>query len=578
MKKFLIGLFLYFPFVVWAQPAPPSDLSGQELRSWLKTNWYDGSHRELTYSQARIAMYGTVDVQDDGNVYCVYTGFNQPSRDNETFLDPINAEHSIPQSFFNSNLPMQSDIHHLYPTHGNVNSARGNDPFSEITDTSTDTWYTGNSSGIQTSSSIPSSNIDAYSEKDANAFEPREDHKGDLARTIFYFYTVYPSQAGNIENIVGGGNLDILLQWHEEDPVDAWELQRNDRVETAQGNRNPYIDYPEIACRAWNLSCSSASSPVITIEENLSDFGVVAFGNASTAQSYTVSGSDLSGDITITASTGFEIALVNDDNEFSESLVLTSNSGTVANTEVFVRFKPAANTNAVVNGTITHTSSGADSQTINVSGTEADESAVPSVSFSGNAVSIDPIDNYRIGININNPGASSGNISIEVILTLNLTYGTNGFVTNPALENETIIIPFSGQETQVNLDVNFGESVYATVSKRLTFSIKADENYDIGTNTTFELTINPGEEEVVTGLDIKEGVIKIYPNPVNDVLSISNSAAYDRIEVYTQQGRKIYTSASVQTIEVSKWKRGIYYMLLFDKNTFTTHKIVVNHN
>ena len=42
-----------------------------------------------------------------------------------------------------------------------------------------------------------------------------------------------------------------LRKWHQEDPVDAEEISRNDRVEKAQGNRNPFIDNPRLATRIW---------------------------------------------------------------------------------------------------------------------------------------------------------------------------------------------------------------------------------------------------------------------------------------------------------------------------------------
>ena len=162
---------------------------------------------------------------------------------------------------------MVSDLFHLFPTHETVNGARSNYPFNGITDSQTDKWYivNGDNSGLTVLTSIPTSNIDDYSELKSNTeFEPREDHKGDAARAIFYFYTMYPTQAGAITDLA---NLDTLYKWHTDDPVNAWEDQRNDRVENKQGNRNPYIDYPDIACRAWGITCPSSglqftSSPV----------------------------------------------------------------------------------------------------------------------------------------------------------------------------------------------------------------------------------------------------------------------------------------------------------------------------
>jgi endonuclease I len=65
---------------------------------------------------------------------------------------------------------------------------------------------------------------------------------------------MYPGRGRPIEQIAADG-LPALLAWHNADPPDARELRRNARVEAEQGNRNPYVDHPDIACRAWELPC-----------------------------------------------------------------------------------------------------------------------------------------------------------------------------------------------------------------------------------------------------------------------------------------------------------------------------------
>jgi len=244
MKKtsLILSVLFFFSFAIFAQTQPPSNLSGQELKTWLKTNWFDGKHIALTYTGAKSIMYDYIDIRPDGKVHCVYSGS----------IGSINCEHTIPQSFFGEALPMKSDIFHLYPTNSSVNSARGHLPFAEIPDDQTNKWYSTNtSSAMTTITTKPTSDIDSYSELiTSKSFEPREDHKGDVARSAFYFYTMYPTQAGDISKLC---NLATLLAWNEADPVDAWELQRNSRTAEKQGNRNPYIDYPELANRAWKV-------------------------------------------------------------------------------------------------------------------------------------------------------------------------------------------------------------------------------------------------------------------------------------------------------------------------------------
>jgi hypothetical protein len=159
---------------------------------------------------------------------------------------------------------MVSDIHHLFPTYGNWNSTRSNYPFAEITDSQTQKWMANSSE----QTSVPTSNISAYSEYASQKFEPREDQKGNTARAIFYFYTMYPTQAGAMSQV---GDINVLYQWHLQDPVDAAEISRNNKIEQYQGDRNPYIDYPQSVATAWNLSGGGTGGgtnpPVVTGSE-----------------------------------------------------------------------------------------------------------------------------------------------------------------------------------------------------------------------------------------------------------------------------------------------------------------------
>ncbi len=249
MKIFVAVAFILFSVFSFAGPLPPDDLSGQALRVWLKENWHEGKHNDLGYDKARRAMYSFIDKNADGMVVGVYTGFKQKAKDT-TFLDPINAEHTIPQSWFNEKFPMKSDLHHLFPTHKDVNSTRSNLPFGEIDDHLTEKWITAGDPGLKIiRNSIPTDEIDSYSETIGNeVFEPREDHKGNLARAVYYFYTMYPNAAGDISKIA---DRETLFKWHKADPVDATEKERNNRIEEKQGNRNPYIDHPRLVALAW---------------------------------------------------------------------------------------------------------------------------------------------------------------------------------------------------------------------------------------------------------------------------------------------------------------------------------------
>ena len=94
-------------------------------------------------------------------------------------------------------------------------------------------------------SNIPSNNIDAYSEgiRGVNGFfEPRESRKGDVARAMFYFYTIYQPQADAADPNFFSQQMSTLCQWHEQDPVDEQEYIRTIMIAPHQDDiPNPFI-------------------------------------------------------------------------------------------------------------------------------------------------------------------------------------------------------------------------------------------------------------------------------------------------------------------------------------------------
>jgi len=149
----------------------------------------------------------------------------------------INTEHAFPQSK-GAVGAAKSDMHILYPVKIPVNEARGNLPYGDIPDNQTQIWYLDN----KALTSIPSVNKDLYSELSATAFEPRESVKGDVARAIFYFYTMYKEEADAADINFFEGQRNILCQWNSLDPVDEFEWNRNTIIGSYQSNRvNPFI-------------------------------------------------------------------------------------------------------------------------------------------------------------------------------------------------------------------------------------------------------------------------------------------------------------------------------------------------
>ena len=218
-----------------------------ELINYLRDN-YKTSYT-LNYDDARDAMYSDYD-NISGVVSGVYTNF---SVNNVPYNDPrptvhnggLNCEHVWPQSMYSGTSPMKSDLHHLRPAKSNVNSSRGNKPYNEIADSETDNWYWLNYSN----SSIPSSNINEYSESKSGNFEPREDRKGDVARAIFYFYTIYNNVA---DEDFFNTQKDVLYEWHNQDPVTDSEINRTWQIASYQNNiPNPFIVDESLIYRAY---------------------------------------------------------------------------------------------------------------------------------------------------------------------------------------------------------------------------------------------------------------------------------------------------------------------------------------
>ena len=153
-----------------------------------------------------------------------------------------NREHTWPQSKgADKSIPMGHDMQSVRPTHTSVNSSRGNDAYGE-----SGAYYDPDEVSINNSYYV-SSNLGSY--------------RGDAARVILYDYIVY-GQAGGHQNSLYNTNaqlldklgtsgvfqsIPVLLKWHMNDPISLTEMVRNDGAQNYQGNRNPFIDYPELA-------------------------------------------------------------------------------------------------------------------------------------------------------------------------------------------------------------------------------------------------------------------------------------------------------------------------------------------
>lgn len=213
---------------------------GQALKTAL--HGIISEHRKLSYSEVWNAIKETdSDPSNADNVILFYSGESRSKNRNGGNVGDWNREHVWAKSHgnFGTSIGPGTDIHHLRPTDVQVNSSRGNLDFDN-------------------GGSAVKGCDGCY--KTANSWEPPDRVKGDVARMLFYMATRY--EAGDrvdleLNELLNNGSnpyhgkLSILLQWHEQDPVDEFEMNRNNVIEQIQGNRNPFIDHPEWVHSIW---------------------------------------------------------------------------------------------------------------------------------------------------------------------------------------------------------------------------------------------------------------------------------------------------------------------------------------
>jgi len=218
------------------------NLTGLSLKDELASHVISTHNTFLSYSQVwTVLMQSDLNPENSEDVLLIY-GYSDNdgnvitdrTRDkdfNGGNVGDWNREHVYPRSLGNPNLGSSgSDAHHLRSSDVQMNGSRSNFKFDDgngNAGTTNDGWF------------------------------PGEEWKGDCARMMMYMYLRYGSRC--LPNNVGIGStnsidnnmVDLFLEWNAEDPVSAYELVRNDVVEDAQGNRNPFIDNPALATIIW---------------------------------------------------------------------------------------------------------------------------------------------------------------------------------------------------------------------------------------------------------------------------------------------------------------------------------------
>lgn len=244
--------------------SPVGGLSGNEL----KTALYDliKGHTEYPYSSSSTDTWDILkesdrDTANADNVILFYTGWSVNAAQEYNNEKGWNREHVWAKSRgdFGTSPGPGTDTHHLRPSDITVNYARGNRWFDNCETPFLD-------DGLETG---------CFTSLSSWVWQPRDEVKGDVARMIFYMATRYEGENGEpdlelIDYLPSDdftkdpvhAKLSTLLDWHMEDSVSSFEMNRNEVIYSYQGNRNPFIDHPEYANRIWG------SDPGVGITDN----------------------------------------------------------------------------------------------------------------------------------------------------------------------------------------------------------------------------------------------------------------------------------------------------------------------
>ncbi|NNK82604.1 MAG: T9SS type A sorting domain-containing protein [Flavobacteriaceae bacterium] len=233
MKKNYFILLLLITFLSNAQLTPPAELEDYYTNvnfSLTGTNLFDDLAVEtiakhstfLSYTDRHDYLYDAdEDPSNPSNVVLIYSGESRNenewlSGNNPYPTQTFNTEHVYPQSLISNTA--QGDLHHLRVCDITINNNRGNDPF------------------VSGSGNYGSTGSGWY---------PGDEWKGDVARMMLYMYMRYN------EPLTDVGSLSLFLQWNAADNASDIEINRNNVIESAQGNRNPFIDNPYLATVIW---------------------------------------------------------------------------------------------------------------------------------------------------------------------------------------------------------------------------------------------------------------------------------------------------------------------------------------
>ncbi|SHH15385.1 Por secretion system C-terminal sorting domain-containing protein [Flavobacterium micromati] len=485
--------------------------------------------------------------------------------------DCYNREHIIPQSIFNEASPMVSDAHFITPTDGEVNGIRSNFPHSVVA-IATQTTLNGSKLGASTTAGYT-----------GLVFEPIDEFKGDIARMYFYFATRYqntvagynfPMFNNSTNKVFTNAFLSQLIAWHNQDPVSAREIARNNAIYARQNNRNPYIDNPLYVAAVWTtepadteaptaatnllVTTTTSNSATLTWTAATDNIGVTGydlyvdgvFKSTHTGLTATVTG--------LLPSTTYGFSIITRDDERNSSVATATATGT---------------TTAIPGGTTTCAFE--DFQTI-----------------PGNATSY-------TNQTWSNSGITWTATDARTDQTLNLRALTirNGSLTSSTVPNGiknltvTTQLIFAGSAGTFKLNVNGIEVGTIPYSSALTTTTISGIN--VTGNVIVTITGNSSTsnrvrfddlswtcENSLSTTDFNSNDFTIYPNPSNGNVKINftDSNEKHQVQIFSVLGQKVFEKeySNSSTAVINSLSTGVYIVKITKDNKSETKKLIVN--
>lgn len=613
MKKLLFPLLLT-PFFAFSQIPTgyyngTAGLTGYALKSKIheiiSANKYTYHYGDLEdfYAQTDLDSY----YENNGTILDIYS--ENPTGVDAYEYTPLqmtgqqsaegngwNREHMMPQSTYDGNYPMYSDLFYVIPTDARINQLRSNYPYGIG---GTTNYYTFTNGSKINKNGTPNS---PYT---GRVYEPIDEFKGDVARSMLYFVVRYEDKLANFEfdNGTNANNdkcpldgtlekgfedwyLDLMIQWHNADPVSQREIDRNNIVYTIQKNRNPFIDHPNWVNLIWTQTPDAIvpnAATNLTVSQTNAHFVQLDWTASSSADviGYKIyEGTNLIGNSKtnsfiadhLTPSTSYNFKVVAYDNGYLESADSNIATATTLSTDSFA-------SDLMITKYLEGSSNNKAMEITNNTGHVVDLKdygfliqyySGSNYYFSGGKYELDGTINHGETIVVIHPEANFSCYNVEdarfITNAPQLTFSGNNYL---EFRYKGTVVEAIGVSDQNNSATLGNVSLYrktTTQNPASTFAIAEWDSYpqnycqNLGTLSSQELYVTNEKE------------LNIYPNPVNEKLFVkgNNLNKIKTARIFDMSGRVVkeikQPFKNDHVIRVQDLKTGNYILSLDEKS------------